>query len=370
MRVRALAAVLIGPVLFACVQRDDGFLLLRRRELRLDNERIQLAYAQPDDATALHVRHLLSDGFGAELLRTYAMARRLSGHDSDPVVIALGDLDEADGGRYRERQFDSGWFTQKLSPEMPMVWLDERSPTSTLAQLVEGFGTQIANLVAMPGCFASDHALRRGYVLFLLVVAGEWQTRDVAGAREQESLRALSSFAAIRANTAVMDRRSSLKESSLWVRPGNELVRDPVVVASLLYRMAASELGRRMAPEEIYRPFLPDAPPRGIHPALLLGAFRNFQAKLFTAWQRAAMSGSRPANLVDLVEAYGDAFPAERAAAVRTLVVTTYGATVLSEPRQPLLWPETAFAALTADVLFGTRGLRDALGPKHHFVGQ
>jgi hypothetical protein len=137
------------------------------------------------------------------------------------------------------------------------------------------------------------------------------------------------------------------------------------VIATVLYRMAASQLGRRMARDEIYRPFLEARPPRGISPALLLGAFRNFQAKLLAAWGGAVAAGKKPLNVVDLVEAYADAYPEERAEVTRIFLVTTYGATTLPEAIRPRDPPDTvasALAAITADVLFGRRGLRDGLG--------
>ena len=113
------------------------------------------------------------------------------------------------------------------------------------------------------------------------------------------------------------------------------LANDPEVIATVLYRMAASELGQHMAPEETYRPFLASPPPRDVHPALLLGAFRNFQAKLLAAWGGAARANRAPRDLVDLVEAYAAAYPAERAEATRILLVTTYGATVVAKGVRP-----------------------------------
>ena len=68
-----------------------------------------------------------------------------------------------------------------------------------------------------------------------------------------------------------------------------------------------------------------DRVPEGISPAAVLGPFRNFQAKLLSAWGRAVLEGNPPANIADLVEAYGRALPAERAEIVRIFVVTTFG---------------------------------------------
>jgi hypothetical protein len=131
--------------------------------------------------------------------------------------------------------------------------------------------------------------------------------------------------------------------------------------------MAASELGRRMAADDVYRPFFAERPPRGIPPAIVLGAFRNFQAKLIAAWSGAVRDGRPPANVVDLVEAYASAYPAERAEAIRIFLVTTYGATVLPQAIDRRDAPEivaSQLALVTADVLLGRRGLRDALGPR------
>jgi len=60
----------------------------------------------------------------------------------------------------------------------------------------------------------------------------------------------------------------------------------------------------------------------------VLGPFRNFQAKLLSAWGRAVLEGKPPRDIVDLIDAYGRALPAERAEVIRIFVVTTYGATV------------------------------------------
>ena len=106
---------------------------------------------------------------------------------------------------------------------------------------------------------------------------------------------------------------------------------DPMVVATVLYRLASSSLGQRMADPAVYGPFLEARPPHDVHPALLLGAFRNFQAKLLSAWSRARAAGHPPHDLVDLVEAYADAYPAERAEATRIFLVTTYAATALPD---------------------------------------
>jgi hypothetical protein len=150
------------------------------------------------------------------------------------------------------------------------------------------------------------------------------------------------------------------------------MVSDRLVIATVLYRLASSELGQKMADPAVYQPFLEARPPKDVHPALLLGAFRNFQAKLLAAWSRASSAGRPPHDLIDLVEAYADAYPAERAEATRILLVTTYGATARANAVRADEAPEqleAELASLTADVLFGRRGLRDGLMPRPPFGG-
>jgi len=93
MRVSLAAGALLVVSLTGCVTRDDGVLLLRRREARREGEPTTLAYVQPHDVPAAHIRALLADGFGAELLRTFAMARRLAGRGGDPTIVAFGSED-------------------------------------------------------------------------------------------------------------------------------------------------------------------------------------------------------------------------------------------------------------------------------------
>ena len=228
-----------------------------------------------------------------------------------------------------------------------------------MTQLIAGLGGAIVDLCA-PGETHLEgrrkrgqwsYPLRDGYVAFLEVVASEW--RAPRGNDQRGELRTSPMFAEVRANAAALRR------------PPDQMVREPLVIATVLYRMASSEVTRRMAADEVYRPFLASPPPRGIPAALLLGAFRNFQAKLLAAWLKAAAAGKKPFNIVDLVEAYGDAYPDERAEVTRIFLVTTYGATALPEPISPRAAPDAVaseLASLTADVLFGRRGLRDGLG--------
>jgi len=351
--------MLVAPLLLACTPRDDDYLLLRRAAAAGNGAPpAAMALASRNDAEAYYVRHLLASGFGAELLRTYAMTKRFatrtSGRRQTDTTIALGTPDRPTAGGPTHR-VKIGWWGTTLAADAPIIWIDDSGPRrarSTMADLVTGFGGAIVDVVAPEtgAPYSQSSALRDGYIAFLQVVAAEW--RPPSDTDDRDDLRQLPVFADVRGNGAVRRRGDSPRA----------MIADPAMVATVLYRLAASDLERRMAEPAVYKPFLEAQPPRDVHPALLLGAFRNFQAKLIAAWTRAAAAGRPPHDLIDLVEAYGDAYPGERAEATRIFLVTTYGATALpaavrADEAPELL--ETQLAALTADVLFGRRGLRD-----------
>jgi len=141
----------------------------------------------------------------------------------------------------------------------------------------------------------------------------------------------------------------------------------------VLYRFAqAKVVGHRVAPAELYAPFVKERVPPGVSPAAVLGPFRNFQAKLIAVWGHAVLRGKPPRDIVDLVEDYAAELPAERAEAIRLFVITTFGATVKDggvqtgldakgKPSGDIL-PE--LTALAAEVAAGRRSLRQALGAK------
>src|SRR6185436_9980829 len=81
-------------------------------------------------------------------------------------------------------------------------------------------------------------------------------------------------------------------------RPPTDLLADPGLAATVIYRMAESKLvGRRVAPADVYAPFVKERVPPGVSPAAVLGPFRNFQAKLLTAWARAVLAGTPPRDV-------------------------------------------------------------------------
>jgi hypothetical protein len=348
MTLRIVALIALAQVVAGCTTRDDDFMVFRRVPgAPAGDGTLRLAFASPNDAEASYVHYLLADGFGAEMLRTYAMTKRFAArtgkYDETPTYLVLGD---APPDRFHDREVSLRLWREKLPAAAPINWIDSRS-TATTTNLISGLAGATADVVA-PDAPAE---LRSGYVEFVKVVGAEWRPPQAIDDRDE--LRRLSSYARVRANDTV--RSDVVFRRAAW------LVTDPDVIATVLYRMA-SALGQQMAPEETYAPFLTSRAPRDVHPALLLGAFRNFQAKLLAAWSGAVRANWAPRDLVDLVEAYGKAYPDERAEATRILLITTYGGTVLAHPPHPDEEPErvaSQLAMLTADVLFGRRGLRD-----------
>jgi hypothetical protein len=325
--------------------RDDAYVVVRRETTRPDGQPTKLVYPAAHDAAQMGVRFLMAGGFPAELLRTFGMTRRfvertapdgsvVHARATAPLYLALGVDDTFHDTPYRDRVIGHGLFATRIPADVPLVWIDDRLASASpgpgdgaaLNEIVSGLGKAIVSLVApLPASRAGELAgqpypLRDGYVAFLLVVAAEWGSRPgVGGAQEsvddeaaRDYLRSLPLFARVRAN-----------EAAQHVAQLGDLDNDPEMIATVLYRMAASDLGRTMERDDAYLPFLAEPPPRGIPAALLLGAFRNFQAKLLSAWSAAVRAGHRPATLTDLVEAYADAHPLERAEARRIFAVTT-----------------------------------------------
>lgn len=411
----ALAALAAGAALGGCRwAHDDRFVLLRRAPERAAGAPTPLLLASADDLGAARVRRLMSDRFAGELLLTLAMVRRLVGATAPrgsvararaeaPAYVALGVSDLYRERPYRERVIGTGWSREVLAADVPIVWIDDGDPARTevgrtlglagdvpggeglrdavaLEQLVSGFGRAILDLVAPPETDGADgddatDPLAAGYVRYLDVVNAEWRSAGgpAALADARGFLRTAGWFAGVRGNQGValfapdggrgsLDRRIA-PEGPAAGEAALKLVRDPTVIATVLYRLAASAAGHRLAPDETYRWLVPEQPPAGVSPGRLLGAFRNFQGKLLSAWNRAVRAGRSPHDLVDLVEAYAAAYPDERPEVTRIFLVTTYGITAVSGGIDPQLPPEgleARLAALTADVLFGRSDLRSA----------
>jgi hypothetical protein len=291
----------------------------------------------PDDPRAVPLYRELAIGFAGEVLRTDYLAKQLirdalvAGHRypdaaraaaAEPTAFLVGASNTVQAGQGLALK---GLFGTDDHRAVAFIGLDrypdhDRALPQTLAGLI---GRRAAARVA--GDDAPPRALLDGYAQALEVIAREWRVGEGpagalpadAGTREQRAL-----FAAVRENHYAVGADGA-------PRPPAELLADPGLAATVLYRLVQSKsVGRKVAPPEVYAPFVTDRIPPGVSPAAVLGPFRNFQAKILSAWGRAVLEGHPPRDIADLVEAYGRALPAERAEVIRIFVITTYGATV------------------------------------------
>jgi hypothetical protein len=327
------------------------------------------------------VDRLFAEGFASELLRTLYLAKQFirdgnpGGHPAPPegkalaaqglpVVIGL------DAVPYGRGLATARWLRGPVvHAEAPFLGLPaEPDRDRALVQTVSGrLATYVLHLVLTDGTFASPAAvippaLGDGYRMAMEVVAREWRTgrgpQGVvpfdAGTQAQRQL-----FADVRENRFVLgaDRRT--------LRPPAELLADPGVAATVIYRLAqAKAIAGRVARPEFYRPFAANRLPPGVSPAAVLGTFRNFQAKLLGSWADAVQRGHAPRDIVDLVEVYAAAFPDEKADVLRMFIVTTFAATVetggVSTRPQDATRSLATIDATVAAVASGHRSLRDA----------
>jgi hypothetical protein len=337
-----------------------------------------------DDARAAPIHRGAADGFMGELLRTDYLAKELlrvgwqgrmfspqaQARATEPTVLILAGTratrteDVMTGTGFRE----VASFGRKKTHENAS-WIEVGDDPPGDPAFVQTASGRVARLIAERITRAADpgapvpRALVDGYALAMEVIGREWRVGEGpmgrmapdAGTGTQRER-----FAAVRQNAFVF------KPDSEILRPANELVADPGVVAALIYRMAQSKgVGRKIAPAEIYAPFVKDRVPPGVSPAAVLGPLRNFQVKLLTAWASATLEGHPPHDLADLVSAYADALPAERGEVLRLFVVTTYGTTVKPGGVSPRAADATAslaeLTALAAEVTAGRRALRSAM---------
>jgi hypothetical protein len=333
-----------------------------------------------EDPTSQILTRLFEEGFASEMLRTAYLAKQLvrdgqlGGRPASPEgrAIASEGLPVLVGAA--KDPYGRGLAVDRLlrapldHPEVPWLGLPaDLERDSALVQTVSGkLATYTLHLALTGGTFSQPSALLPtalgdGYRMAMEVVAREWRVGKGpqgvvpydAGTPMQRRL-----FADVRENRFVTgaDRRT--------LRSPGELLADPGVAATVLYRMAqARTIAGKMAPAQFYQPFAGRLPP-GVSPAAVLGPFRNFQAKLLGAWADAAQRGHPPQDIAGLLEVYAAAFPAEKAEALRIFVVTTFAATVA--PGGVSTRPEDATKALAAidalvtDVAAGRRSLRAA----------
>lgn len=337
-----------------------------------------------DDARAVPIHRGAADGFMGELLRTDYLAKELlrvgwrgqmfssraQAGATEPTVLVLAGTratrteDVLTGTGFRE----VASFGRKKTHENA-TWIEVGDDPPGDPAFVQTASGRVARLIAERISRAVDpsapvpRALVDGYALAMEVIGREWRVGEGpmgrmapdAGTGTQRER-----FAAVRQNSFVF------KADGEILRPAHELVTDPGVVAAVIYRMAQSKgVGRKIAPAEIYAPFVKDRVPPGVSPAAVLGPLRNFQVKLLTAWAGATLAGHPPLDLADLVSAYADALPAERGEVLRLFVVTTYGTTVKPGGVSPRAADATAslaeLTALAAEVNAGRRGLRSGM---------
>jgi hypothetical protein len=331
-----------------------------------------------DNPHAAKLHQQFAVGFAAEVLRTDYLAKQLvreievGGHRyadgpraaaREPTVLIMGGA-RASGPTSRGVALKGSFGGEDEHADILAVTVDaypdhDRALPQTLAGAL---GLLAASRVASTSAPDPTHPLVIGYSRALEVVAREWRVGEGpagavladAGTSAQREL-----FAAVRENRYVLGADGA-------PRPPRDLLADPGVTATVLYRLAQSKsVGRKIAPDAVYAPFVKDRVPDGISPAAVLGPFRNFQAKLLSAWARAVLEGHPPADIADLVDAYGRALPAERSEIVRIFVVTTFGATVKpGGVRPPVGNPGAALpelTALAAEVAAGKRSSHASL---------
>ena len=340
-----------------------------------------------DDARAVPIHRAATDGFLGEMLRTDYLAKQLiragagarpfsalaQARATEPTVLVIAGpraarSEEAATGMGVEL---AGSFGRKKIDPNPM-WIEIGDDPVSDPAFVQTAAGRVGRLVAERVAGSMDAApadlprgLIDGYALAMEVIGREWRVGDGpmgrvapdAGTGTQRER-----FAAVRQNSFIF------KPDSQILRPAAELVSDPGVVAALIYRLAqAKGVGRKVAPDDIYAPFVKDRVPPGVSPAAVLGPVRNFQVKLLTAWARAIAAGQPPHDLVDLMTAYGQALPAERAEATRLFVVTTYGATVkaggVSAAPADATKSLAELTALAAEVAAGRMTMREGMHP-------
>jgi hypothetical protein len=335
----------------------------------------------PESGDARLLTQLFASGFASEMVRTVHLAKQLVRNGT----LAGKRFDE----RLRAAAIEPLCLVLGLEPSAPRSrglavarWLrspDERAGTVWLG-LPAGIARDKAAVQTVSGRLAS-HAvdwiaggadpdpseLTAAYRMAMEVIAREWRVgRGPAGALSTDvgTTAQRTLFAEIREN------RAALGADGKTLRPAAELLSDPQVAATVIYRLAQMRtVAQAVARPETYTPFVAGPLPEGVSGAAVLGPIRNFQAKLFTAWGQAVLSGRPPRDIADLVQAYVAVFPAERKDVLRIFLVTTYLGTVqpggVSREPDKADQVSTQVAAVIDELAAGKRGLRDAVAVAH-----
>ena len=371
----------LGPadsyILFAPVagKLEGGLPVMRRLDIK--------------DESVQPLPQLLESSFAFEMLRTAYLTKQFvreantdgqrfttaAQHTAaEPTCLILGIERQPYGRGLAAAQTFGGLQSR---PRLPWIGLPaDPSADKALVQTLTGrLATYVAHFVATAGELSDGVApppvLVEGYRIAMEVIAREWRVGSgPAGVIQVEE--GSSGQREIFAN--VRENRYVLQQDGTTLRAARDLLGDPGVTATVIYRMAQSRaLAGRVAPEVFYAPLASNRFPPGVSPAAVLGTFRNFQAKLLGAWATAVLRGHAPQDVIDLVDVYGAAFPAERAEAVRIFVVTTFGATVkpggVSTRPQDSTQALAELTALKAEVVAARRSLREALSDKTSDAG-
>jgi hypothetical protein len=340
-----------------------------------------------DEGTGLLLTRMFSNGFAAEMVRSVHLAKqlvrngtlagrrydeRLRAQASEPLCLVVGlpepgarplGLAVARWLRAPVERVNTAWLglPGNLGEDQAAVQTVTGRLAAHAAAWISGGR---ASPPGSPGVPASTTgSIAEAYRMAMEVIAREWRVGRgsagvVPGTAGTEAQRQL--FAEIREN------RAALGADGKTLRPAAELLSDPQIAATVIYRLAQNRgVAQAVASAETYTPFVSGPLPEGISGAAVLGSIRNFQAKLFSAWGRAVLAGRPPGDIVELLEAYLDMFPAERKEVWRVFLVTTYLGTV--KPGGMSRDPEQGdqmlaeVAAVTEDLLAGKRTLRDAL---------
>jgi hypothetical protein len=365
----------LGPadsyILFAPTGKQEGTLPVVRR-LNIKDDAVQ------------PLPRVLESTFAFEMVRTTYLAKQfirdatVDGQPfsaaarrtaTEPTCLVLGTEPSPYGRGLAVPQTFGG---AQPRPGLPWIGVPaDPSADKALVQTLTGrLATYVAHLVATAGNLADGVAPARvlveGYRIAMEVIAREWRVgTGPAGVIQVEE----GSFAQRQIFGNVRENRYVLQPDGTTLRDARELIEDPGVAATVIYRMAQSRaLAGRVAPDPFYQPFAAGRLLAGVSPAAILGTFRNFQAKFLATWATAALRGHAPRDVVDLVDLYGAAFPAERAEAVRIFVVTTFGATAkaggVSTKPQDSTRALAELTALTGEIVAGRRSLREALSAR------
>ena len=280
-----------------------------------------------DDAHAVPLHQQFAVGFAGEVLRTDYLAKQLvreidvggrrysdgqRASAREPTVLDHGRRAPGRAGRRRGESRSRARSAARTSTQTPWPLRSTPIPTTIARCRRRWPGRSVcwprraSRIRPRPNADASAGGRLRAR-------AGGGRARVAGGGGARG--RAASRCRHRRATRAVRRRaREPLRAGADGApRPARELLADPNVTATVLYRLAQSKtVGRKIAPDAVYAPFVKDRVPEGISPAAVLGPFRNFQAKLLSAWARAVLEGKPPADIADLVDAYGRALPAER----------------------------------------------------------